>query len=245
MTTALEIIEDAFRECNITPLGAALSDNMAAEGFRRLKALISSALGDDIGAPLKDWPVGVENYNTSMQGWNSNDWSRPRANVRLVLNSGAADVVYMPFQPEDGARLGVVDSAGTLATNNLTLDGNGRRIEGAGTVTLNEDSLAREWFYRADLGDWVRVTELADTAADMPFPTEFDDYWVMRLAMRLNPRYGRTMKDENKARLAEVTNQIQARYAQKRDVHCEPGALQMNRMSYRGYVDPYNPGFGE
>lgn len=244
MTTALSIISDAYRESNITPAGTTLNATMEAEGFGRLLTLIASALGDDVGSPLSDWPIGNENYQDSMSGWSSSQWAYPRANVRLVLNLGAADTVYMPFQPEDGARVGLVDSGGNLATYPLTLSGNGRSIEDAASITVDSDGLAREWFFRADLGGWVRVTDLADTAAEMPFPKEFDDYWIIRLAMRLNPRFGRSLSDETKARLAEVTAQIQSRYHQRRVIHAEPGALQMNRISYGRSIDPYNPGFG-
>jgi hypothetical protein len=244
MATALVILEDAHRESNITPMGATLNATQITESLRRLKALIASALGDDIGHPLEDWPVGVANYDDSMSGWSSADWAYPRSNVRLVLNIDSVQSIYLPFQPEDGARIALVDSGGNLATYNVTVYGNGRKVEGAASVTLSTDGESREWFYRADLGDWKLVSELADETVDMPFPSEFDDYWVMRLAMRLNPRYGRALTDESKARLAEVRNQIQARYTQRRRIHVEPGALQTNRASYGRPVDPYNPGFG-
>ena len=74
----------------------------------------------------------------------------------------------------------------TLSTANLTLDGNGRQIEGAATITLdNRWPRMRLGCIVLTLATWVRITDLA--LADDPTPRDFDDYWSILLAMRLNP----------------------------------------------------------
>jgi hypothetical protein len=244
MTTALQIITDAYRENNIVPNGAVLSAALEDEGFRRLKTLISSALGQDIGHPLVDWPVGVVSYNESMSGWGSDRWSSPRPNSRLVFNIDEPQTIYLPFDPWNGARISVLDRGGNFATHNVTLNGNGRSIEGTDDVVLATDDLNREWLYRADMGDWVRVVGLELSSEEMPFPDRFDDYWIIKLAIRLNPRFGRTMTEETKHRLAEVTAHIQSEYRQRRAIHAEPGSLQSNYRRFGRPIDPYNPGFG-
>lgn len=243
MTTALVIITDSLRESNTIPLGAVPNTNQVAEGLRRLKALVASVYGADVGAPLVDWPVGVEDYQDSMSGWSESSWAYPRANSRLICNLGAATTVYFPLNPQDGARMSVVDRAGNFATYNLTVHGNGRTIEDALSKVLNT-SATKDWFYRADQGTWVAMASLADENAAMPFPEEFDDYFVTKLAMRTNPQYGRAMSAESATRLVEMQQQIMARYRQTRSVHADPSVLVTNRTTYGRPTDPYNPGFG-
>jgi hypothetical protein len=245
VTAALAIITDGFRESNIIPLGQTPNANQQAEGLTRLKALIASVYGWDVGAPLRDWPVGISAYNESQAGWNSGDWSYPTANSRLIVNITTPQTIYLPQNPKEGARIGLVDIGGNLATYNVTVDGNGRTVEGQQSVVLDTDSAERAWIYRADKGNWERIDALANVDAEMPFPEEFDDYFVTQLAMRLNPRYGRAISQETATRMAEIKNQLVARYRQPRNIHADPGALQMNRTRYGRRVDPYNPPFGE
>lgn len=245
MTAALQIITDAFRESNIIPENATPNTQQVTDGLRRLQNLINSAAGFDVGSSLREWPVGAGGYTDSMSGWSSAQWAYPQANVRLVTRLDSAQTIYMPFQPRDGARLAVVDSADNLGTYNLTLDGNGRTVENAATAVLATNGMSRSWMYRADLGDWVRVANLADEDAEMPFPEEFDDYFTIKLAMRVNPRYGRSLAAESTARLQEMETAIKARYRQRRNIHADTPVLAQNKRRMGRAVDPYNPGFGE
>src|SRR5690606_38163984 len=107
----------------------------------------------------------------------------PPENSRLIANNTTDITVWLPSDPGPGSRIAIVDPLGTLTSNTVTLDGNGRSIETALTVTPTTDTT---WMYREDSGDWVRVTAL--TASDeMPFPSEYDDYFIISLAKRLNP----------------------------------------------------------
>lgn len=244
MATALAIITDAYRESNIIPVGQVPSTNHQNEAFTRLKALIASIYGNDLGAPLVDWPVGVEDYQESMAGWGSANWSYPQPNVRLVCNLGSAETVYMPFSPDNGARIAVLDRKGNFATYNLTLHGNGRTINGADSVTLNTNDYNEGFIYRADRGEWVLLTALANVNANMPFADAYDDYFVTLLAARLNPRYGRALSQETTAWLAEMRNKMQAEHRQTRKVTADPGVLTQNHARPGRQIDPYNPGFG-
>jgi hypothetical protein len=214
MATALEIITDAYRESNITAIGVTPNEAQQTEGLRRLNAVVSSALGFEIGEGLQDWMVGNTNIETDAAVHNENVWVRPPANSRLLINAGSAQTLYLPVNPSDGARMSVVDILGTLATYPVTLNGNGRNIEGADDVVLNTDDLNRTWFYRADLGDWKRVSQLG-LADPMPFPAEHDDAFVTLLAMRLNPRYGRAISVETASWMERSLRSLRARYKQK------------------------------
>lgn len=135
--------------------------------------------------------------------------------MRLVLNLDAAATVTLHPSPYDGQRLAVLDAGQTLATNNLTLDANGRRIEGQQTLMLDTDGDTREWLYRADLGNWVKMGDLA-LGDDLPFPSEFDDYFSIVLAMRLSPRYGQAIAPPSTEWLQAMSNQLEARYRKPR-----------------------------
>jgi hypothetical protein len=184
MTTASDIITAAYRESNLVAAGASPTSVEQAEGLTRLNAILAATPGFQVGEEVSDLNLGGEND----QSWVLQEFVPE--NVRLVLNIDSGQTLQLHPRPYEGQRLAIVDVAGTLATAPLVLDGNGRRIEGATSVTLDTNGLSRQWFYRADTGSWHRLTGLALDDA-MPFPEEFDDYFAILLSMRLNPRHGR------------------------------------------------------
>lgn len=214
MTVISSIITDAFREGNILPLGKAPNTNQATEALRLLNALFSSIYGDEAGEGLSNWPLGnfgrESGYDLPLT---SDQIAHPTINRRLIVNNTAAKTVYLTLYPQDGARMGIADPFGRLAAFPVTLNGNGREIEGSSTLLLNTNGTNREWFYRADLGDWVRLA--GKVAADeMPFPADFDNFFITLLAMRLNPRYGRTIDDQSALIYKSERRKFVARYLQ-------------------------------
>lgn len=177
MTTVSQIIADAYRESNLKAIGTTPTDEENAEALPRLQSLVSSMLGNEAGVKLSVIPIGRNNINRP-SGWPYYtgtpfvDWFVP-LNVRLALNLDSAEEVNLHPMPQDGSRFAIADLSGNLATNNLTVNGNGRTIEGADTLVLNTSEIKEEWFYRDDTGDWSRVTNL--TLDDpMPYPQDFD-----------------------------------------------------------------------
>lgn len=215
MTVISSIITDAFREGNILPLGKAPTANQSTEALRLLNGLFSSIYGNEAGEGLTDWPLG--NFGRESPGYDlaytDDQIDHPTINRRLIAVNEAARTVYLTLRPQDGARMGIADPFGRLASVPVTLDANGRTIEGAATLLLDTNGLNREWFYRADLGDWVRLTQKADTD-EMPFPADFDNFFITLLAMRLNPRYGRTMDDQSALIYKSERKKFVARYLQ-------------------------------
>jgi len=157
------------------------------------------------------------------------EWFVPK-NTRLMLNLDSAVQVYLPPDPNDGTRFAVIDVAGALSATNLTVNGNGRNIEGVSTLVLNEDGMAREWFYRADTGNWVRTTPLieGDTA---PFPEEFDDFFITMLAIRLNPAYGVALDGQSQQALQRARTQMRARYRQEIPTEGQMALQRMPRVN--------------
>lgn len=219
MTLVSSIIQDAYRETNLIPMGVSPSTNQTTEGLNRLNSLILSTVGFEAGDDLNDLSYGGD-YDQSAH---INDWIPD--NTRLVFNLSGAVTLYVDPDPYDGQRLAFLDAAGNLATYNVTLDGNGRNIEGTATLTLSTDSDSRQWMYRADTGNWIKVETLESTD-EMPFPSEFDDYFVLQLAMRLNPRYGQSMAPESVDRMRTMRAKLRSRYRRRRlDVQTDPGLV--------------------
>lgn len=234
MTTAQNIIKKAFRESNLIPVGQSPTSAQETEALEDLNNLLLSVLGYEMGDPLDPLPLGKNNVERPVgypYNWiESLEWL-PR-NVRLMCNLESAEEVNLYPDPDDGSRFGVVDVSGNFSGNNLTVNGNGRTIEGNATLTLSTDGLNDEWFYRGDLGDWKKVTNLT-VSDDLPYPQEFDDYFVIMLALRLNPRYGRQLDQQTQAYLNRAESRFQARYSPIINVPADSGVLRLSRQSYR------------
>jgi hypothetical protein len=206
---ASEAITAAYREGNLLGINATATDAQLAEGLSLLNSLLLAAIGYEAGEELGDLNIGGQ---FDQSGWAIEFIPE---NARLVLDLAGAVTYSLHPLPYDGQRVAIADATSCLAANNLTLDGNGHLIEGAATLVLNTNGDNRQWFYRADLGQWKRLTSLALTD-ELPFPTEFDDYFRILLAMRLNPRYGQELQQGSALWLNGISTQLEARYRKPR-----------------------------
>ncbi len=215
MTVVSSIITDAFREGNILPITKAPTDAQTTEALRLLNQLFSAIYGDEAGEALQDWPLGQFGRESpdSDWCWTEDRLSQPQINRRLLALNEQAKTVFLPLYPQDGSRIGIADPYGRLAAFPVTFDGNGRTIEGAQTLLLDANGTYREWFYRADLGNWMRLTGVALTD-EMPFPADFDIFFTILLAMRINPRYGREMDPQSQIIFKSQQRAFIARYLQ-------------------------------
>jgi hypothetical protein len=235
VTVISSLITDAFREGNILPLGKVPSDNQVTEALRLFQQNIRSIYGSEAGEGLSDWPLGT--FNADEPGFvdprSAYSIQRPAINQRLLATNTAALAVYLTPYPQDGARMAIADPFGRLAAFPVTLDANGRTIEGNSAVVLNVAGTFQEWFYRADKGDWVKITSLVATDEN-PFPEDFDIFFSIGLALRLNPRYGRTMDPQTAAVFKASRLQFIARYLQSRPLEIDD-SLSWPFMSQQGY----------
>jgi hypothetical protein len=223
MTQALAIIKQALRESNLIAITADPTTDQISEGQVKLNQLIASVFGFEVGIQINDWPVGtnagVEEFAVN---WNRSAWSTPPQNVRLVGTSLEAEVISLPPFPDNGARIDLVDLTGTLSAHPITLDGNGKLIESAGSVVVALDGANIQWMYRADLGEWVRISIINLDTDELPFPLQFDAFFETRLAMRLNPRYGRSADPQTLDTLNRAESKLRATYRQTRAVRLDP-----------------------
>lgn len=225
MSTVSEIVTQAFREGNFIAVGETPTAEELIEAVPRLRNLVDSLLGLEIGEAYSDWHVPSDvtvaaplrsalSNGSTVVGATGVSWQYPPSNVRMLVNTTEARSIYLPSNPSDGARLHLLNmgSSGALI---VTLNGNGRLIENAvslaGTLTTLH---GRKWFYRADLGDWVRYIGVVDTNSAMPFPAEFDDLFVCGLAMRLSARFQTAVDDVTVSRYTDILRRFKKRYRQ-------------------------------
>lgn len=236
MTLIRTIISDALREGGILALGDTPEAASEDEGLRRLNSMIRSLFGKELGEKFASYSYG-SNGVTTVEGQAADvktllDVSYLPSNSRLFLNLSNSATVYLDPNPQDGARLSVVDASRNFGTYNLTLNGNGRRIENSPTIVLNTDGTTSEWFYRSDLGSWYKSIDLSLNDPS-PFPVEFDDLLIILLAMRLNPRYGQQTGADSQAMLGRFRSQFRARYSQTTEIPSEDGLLRLSSTNDR------------
>lgn len=241
MTDALTIITDAYREGNLIGIGVEPTELEQAQGLRLLQNVVSSVFGYEVGEKLHDWPVGSTGVVDGLGSWNENIWTRPVSSVRIVANNATPQTLFLPAHPDDGARIGFVDVGEQVSTYPITLNANGRRIEGLDLLVIDTDNYSAEWFYRADLGEWVR-REILAIDSEIPFPSEFDDAFTTMLAMRLNPRYGRAMQGESGAWMERSISRLRSRYRQTVVTAADLPVLVMSTQAYNPYLNAPNGG---
>lgn len=250
MTTVYQIIVDAYRQSNLVGLGIAPTKAQETEALRYLERIVAQAFGNEAGDPLTGFPIGRNNIQrpAGYPGWESvpdNYWFVPK-NTRCNLNLETSNVhLYLDPFVTDGSRFAIVDASNNLATYPITIHGNGFFIEGQESLTLNTNGLDREWFFRADLGEWKRCTPL-ELFSEFPFPKEFDDYFIISLAFRLNPAYQRTLDPQSQAILAKSRNALTSRYSQVVPTPSELALLRTAKMSadrglWSGFTSSYDP----
>lgn len=237
MTLVSSIITDAFRESNMLPLGKDPTTAQSTEALRLYNALLAAIYGGAAGERLVDWPLG--NFDRDPAGceyqlpYSDDRLHRPGINHRLIAVNVLAMTVWLSASPQDGSRMGIVDPYARLAAVPITLDGNGRPIEGVASIVLNVNSTSREWIYRADIGAWLKISGLLATDEN-PFPPAFDTMFQILLAMRLNPRYGRTLDDQSALMLKQNRREFTARYLQSQPLEIDD-SLSWPFMSRQGF----------
>lgn len=233
MTVISSIIADAYRESNLIALGRSPTDPQVTEALRLLNSVFSAILGDEAGENFEDWPLGTFGQEIPDTCLTDIQRAHPLINRRLLVLNETAMTVYLTPMPQDGSRMAVADIFTRLATNPVTLDANGRTIEGGATLLVNVDGTFAEWLYRADLGDWVSVTSKLATD-EMPYPADFDTFFITYLALRLNPRYGRMMDEQSSMIFKSERRKFITRYLQSQPLEANDDISWpfMSRQSY-------------
>lgn len=233
MTIASSLIQSAYREGNLIAVGAAPTTAEQTEALLLLNNFIRGIYGYEMGENLKDWlapapqrtaaqPTTYPQYPFACDPLLSLSASAfgitqyPPKNSRIVWG-GVTMTVYFPDSPQDGSRMAFVQGTGAgdsgVPGATLTLNGNGRTIAAANTQAIVNPAASKAWLYRADLGDWKLVADLL-IGDDCQFPSDFDDFFITALAMRLAPRYNKTIATETAKTGLDALKRLKARYRQ-------------------------------
>lgn len=244
--TVREIIVRAWRADNLIPIGKSPTAAELVESLGQFQSFIDSLFGNDIGNLLSGWEVPPSptssypsrfplypedpsaNYSDAV-----NVWSNPPANVRLITNAGIGVPVYFPPTPSDGAQMALVNVGADFATTPLTLDGNGRLIEGLPQLVISAAlSAPIGWFFRGDLASWVRVTQFT-LDSPSPLPTTFDDFLVSAMAVWVSGPNGVSSPPDVMNRAKRGHTLLKTTYAQYQPGVTMPGAFRM--QTYQGF----------
>lgn len=231
MTSTTDIITRAYRESNLLALGATPTTPQQNEAISILDAAVQSVIGSEVGEPLSDWLVGTNNIDQPDPAWQQTSWKYPLQNSRIFLCHTQPETLILPIDPDNGASIQIVDVYNQLATYNVTVQANGRTIENAAQLVLNTNGTNKTWIFNANTCNWDNITTPVAIGAQMPFPSKFDDYFVIKLAGRLNPRYGRSLSDVQIATLQDLEAQLEAEYRQHR---APPAPLATRRLTDPG-----------
>lgn len=226
MALVSQIITDAYQYNNIVALSAIPNAEEQAKALRYLNRIFKSIFGNEVGEPLQVQTLGALPTVQECDVY-SDALKAPYIlahNPLLVCRLTGPQTVYLPSQPSDGERLQVQDITGVFGVSSLTVNGNGRTIEGALSLVLNTPNLRREWFFRADLGDWVRVSGLLLTDV-FPLPEEFEEYFITMLALRLGASEDIDLNSQLQFVLKDVLKKFRARYKQKHSINSEAGLV--------------------
>ena len=237
MVLVSQVITEAYRESNNIAVGQTPEANEQAEGLLLFNRLLRSVFGNEAGDTFTTVGIGNNNITTTTfryfntiptTGW------YPSANTRLVFNHTLSETLNLNPNAQDGERVAIQDASGNFSTYTLTVNGNGRTIGGANSLVLNTNSIQVEYFYRADKNDWMKVQDLLVTDT-FPFPEEFEDMFIIGLAMRLNPRNGTQMDPQSIQAYKRSSALFKARYQQRIEQNSEEGITRLPSNSAQAY----------
>lgn len=236
-----QIITEAYRESNNIAIGQIPNAAEQQEALYLFNRFLKSVFGNEAGDPLT--PISIGNNNVTNSVYYNLEalpigWYPPR-NSRLFFNNNQSQAVNLNPYPQDGERLAIHDVSGNFSVYNVTINGNGRLIDGSNQTVLNTDLVIKEYFYRADTGSWMSVSNL-DLSDTFPFPVEFEDLFIIGLAMRLNPRNRQEIDPQSIQTYKRLRSLFLARYHQSIDQRPEEGLLRTPGVPYLYYRN-YGP----
>lgn len=238
MATLRNIITDAYRESGIIQKGSQPDADQLQEALSKLLMIIDNVFGEEVGSLFQDINYGDDGLTNSYsldsdrQIFIDNSYARP--SYRLLVNKTSSSEVFLDPSPYDGARFAVIDVGQNFDTAPLTVNADSRRIEGGQTVVLDTAGQSVVWFYRADLAEWVKISEL-DENSSSPFPSQFDDYFVIKLATRLHPRYLVQTAQETMLHFRELQRKFRSRYSTSQEMNSETALYRLRGHRYLDY----------
>jgi hypothetical protein len=214
MSTCTVIINRAFRESQIVPSDVAPSTSQAAEALPLLQGIIERY----VRAPIVTLWLGTTSPILQQRGQVMRDFTTYANSIAapqdIYLNCvlTAAITIKLPPSPGDGARFVVIDVSQNFGSFPLTIQGNGNRVDGGTELSLATSGQGASLIYRRDLANWQLIPSVFQASNNTPYPDLYDDLFVIELAMRLNPRYGKEMPAITSQIYQDVRSMFKGRY---------------------------------
>lgn len=214
MTTAQVIINRALRETQILPSDVAPTTEQTNEALPLLQGIVERY----VRAPIITLWLGDLSDVKQQRGVIMRDFTLYQDRVAIpqdiYLNCllDGPKTIRLPPSPGDGARMVIIDVANTFGTNNLTIDGNGNLVDGGNSLVLATSGQGVSLLYRRELANWIIVPAELGLSNNLPYPAMYDDLFVIELAMRLDPRYGKEMSPITVETYKQVRSQFVGRY---------------------------------
>ncbi len=222
MTIIRDIIKDAYREANLIPVSQDLTAAQETEGLNSLLRIVDGIFGNEVGEPLT--PVLDESEKDLL------------SNSLVLLTPTSLSTYYLPKYPKNGARVSVVPATRDVVTNPVVISANGKLIEGSSQVTLSTAGEAKTWLYNRQTGAWTLMSNLT-ASSEFIFPIRFDDYFIISLAMRLNPRNGSSLDQQSANRYSETRRKLRAEYRQDNEQDSEAALIYLTSKYYHFQTD--------
>ena len=207
----LGVISRAFRLLGTLAGGDTPLANDAADGLTAFNAMKRAWFGALIGPRLSPLPLAGVNG----QAENGGEYQIP---------GGAAFTLTAPANPRSGARFGAVDAALGWGAWPLTVNPNGRLMNGsvANTLIATAGADAR-WWFRGDAGGWVAEADSPALTSVIEFPDGIIAYMPYMLAVVLAAEFA-----------ADLTAEIEA-------ANLEGRAVLARTYGRRGRAQPEGP----
>lgn len=200
MTTARETITTGLQALKVLGFGQSPTSAQADYCLRQLNAYIRQIVGYSGSLPLQN--IRISSSYQVCARWPA---------IRLHCMAGLT-VTLPESPPPDGMRVEVVDTAGTAATNNITIARNGWKIAGAAAnATISTNGASRLYMFRADIGDWKLASDLG-LDNDLPFPADFDEAIALNAATRYS-LFGQRLSPDDYLLADRGAKRLRARYA--------------------------------
>jgi hypothetical protein len=235
MTLISQLITDAYQANNLIALGSIPTAAEQDKALRYLNRIFQSMFGNELGERLSSINVGSVGIIKKDSFDYKNTMKIIPSNTRIVLNTDTPLTIYLPSNPEPGTRVAVQDNAGTVSVNPVTVQGNGRTISGLPSLLVDSNRYNEEFFFREDLGDWVRVTSLG-LGDEFPLPLAFEEYIITMLVLRLDPSAGVSLDQQLGAVMQQMSRKIRARYKQSTQQQSDIALLRLSSNS-RNYTN--------
>ncbi len=188
MTTVLSVISRALRLTgNIAGAATTPDADDAAVALIAFNAMKRAWFGTLIGPRLS--PIALT--GTSGQAENGGEYQIP---------TGGAFTLTAPANPKAGARFGAVDVNLTFDSYNLTVNRNGRLLNGAASnATISTAGQDTRWWFRGDTGNWVIEADSASLSSTIEFPDSVVAYMPYMLCIVMAAEFS-----------ADITPEVQA-----------------------------------